>query len=867
MSLSAEGGSLARRPAAPEEASFDAFLEALFEDSTRLAMRICGAPLAALSLLREGHLWFKSRGGVSVAETARAMALCSETASAKEALILPDASVDRRFRDDPLVRGGIRFFAGIPILQADGTPVGALAVMDREARQPTSEQLGALRALGRQIETEVRLRMRTDALEAAVARLEENARRIETEREIPEQAIASAGQGIVVYDRDLHHVIWNHAMGRFTGRGAEEVLGRPATRIFPELADQGIAGLLERALGGETVTAHDVPVQRSDGTAPVWLSATYSPRRDAAGKIIGVVGVLRDMSDRRRAEELSSGVEPQFRTLVEQSLVGMYVIQDGRYRYANPKLAAIFGYTQEELLALESVLHLVAEEDRDVVLENIRKRLAGELQTIRYTFRAIRKDGEPIEVEVHGSSTEIAGRSAVIGTLLDITDRRRSEARIVEQAYNDPLTKLPNRVRFLERVELELAQARRHSRRLAVVYLDLDRFKLINDTRGHATGDMLLQSLALRLKRRLRQADTIARVGGDEFVILMPDARPSAEMTLVAQKLLESVSRPFQLGEHAVKITGSMGIATYPEDGEDSEALLRNADAAMYRAKEVGRNNFQLCTPELTSRAVERLTLQNGLREALDREEFVLHYQPVVSLVSGRVVGMEALLRWEHASQGLVLPGIFISATEETGLIVPLGEWVLRAACRQLKLWHGSGMPELRMAVNVSARQFREDNLVQIVGQALSDAGLEPQDLEVEITESIAMETAEIVGGNLRLLRGMGVGISIDDFGMGYSSLNYLKRYPITALKIDRSFVTDLPNSAADAGIVRAIVEMAHGTKLNVIAEGVETKDQFLHLQRYGADEMQGNWVSPPLTAGGIDHLLAEERKLWSQKG
>jgi diguanylate cyclase (GGDEF)-like protein len=498
-------------------------------------------------------------------------------------------------------------------------------------------------------------------------------------------------------------------------------------------------------------------------------------------------------------------------------------------------------------------------------MENIRRRIDGELQTVRYSFRAIRRDGDPIEVEVHGSSAEVDGRPAVIGTLLDVTDRKQTEARIVEQAYNDPLTKLPNRVRFLERVERELAQARRHGRRVAIAYLDLDRFKLINDTWGHAVGDRLLQSLALRLKRSLRQADTIARVGGDEFVILMPDARPSPEMTVVAQKLLAAVARPFQLGEQTLPITGSIGIATYPEDGVDSETLLRNADAAMYRAKELGRNNFQFCTPEMTTRAIERLSLQNGLRQALDRGEFVLHYQPILSLVSGRVVGLETLVRWEHPEQGLVMPNAFVSAAEETGLIVPLGEWVLRTACLQLKRWQAAGLPGLRVAVNVSARQFREDSLVHMVGQAISDADLEPHDLEVEITESVAMESAEIVVANLRMLRGMGVGIAIDDFGIGYSSLNYLKRYPVTALKIDRSFVTDLPNSPADAGIVRAIVEMAHGSKLNVVAEGVETKDQFLCLQRHGCDQMQGNWVSPPLTPIGIDHLLAEEVRLWSE--
>jgi EAL domain-containing protein (putative c-di-GMP-specific phosphodiesterase class I) len=268
----------------------------------------------------------------------------------------------------------------------------------------------------------------------------------------------------------------------------------------------------------------------------------------------------------------------------------------------------------------------------------------------------------------------------------------------------------------------------------------------------------------------------------------------------------------------------------------------------------------------LTRKAVERLALQSGVRQALEREEFVLHYQPIVSLVTGRVVGLEALVRWEHPERGLIMPASFVTVAEETGLIVPLGEWVLKAAARQLKNWHRAGLPELRIAVNVSARQFREDNLVHMVGQAIEEAELEPHHLEVEITESIAMESAEIVVANLRLLRGMGVGIVIDDFGTGYSSLNYLKRYPITALKIDRSFVTDLPTSPADAGIVRAIAEMAHGMKLSVVAEGVENKEQFLRLQEYGCDEMQGNWVNPPLTAGGVDHLLREELKLWAEQ-
>ncbi len=358
--------------------------------------------------------------------------------------------------------------------------------------------------------------------------------------------------------------------------------------------------------------------------------------------------------------------------------------------------------------------------------------------------------------------------------------------------------------------------------------------------------------------------DTVARVGGDEFVILIPDVSRAEDISVIAQKLLNSVARPLQVEGRALQITASAGVSTYPADGEDAESLLRNADTAMNRAKELGRNSFQLCTPELTSRAVERLSVQNDLRLALDRDELVLHYQPVVSLTSGRIVGLEALVRWQHAQKGLVMPGAFISVAEETGLILPLGEWVLRTASRQLKTWHDGGMGDLRMAVNVSARQFREPGLVKTVEKALHAADVHPQYLEIEITESIAMESAEVVVANIEALRSMAVGISIDDFGTGYSSLSYLKRYPINSLKIDRSFVSDVATSAADAGIVRAVVEMAHGMKLNVIAEGVETKDQFAYLQKYGCDEMQGFWFSKPLPVEAVSQLLADELKLWT---
>ena len=547
---------------------------------------------------------------------------------------------------------------------------------------------------------------------------------------------------------------------------------------------------------------------------------------------------------------------------MEKLPLGTYLIQDGRYRYANPKLAEILGYTQSELVGSD-VATLVVDGDRPTVLGRIREELSGEAPA-PYTFRAIRKDGELIDVEVHETVTDIDGKAALIGSMLDVTERRRAEAQVAERAFVDPLTRLPNRVRFMERLETELAQSRRYERKLAVVHLDLDAFKFVNDNWGHGAGDKLLQSLALRLTRGVREVDTIARIGADEFLVLVPDLREGEDLSRFAQKLLSLTNRPVEIDERTLQVTASVGVATYPADGQDAETLLRNADAAMYRAKDLGGNNFELCTPELTALAVEKLELQSGLRQALDRDELLLHYQPLVSISTGRMVGLEALVRWQHPVKGFLPPVTFIPVAEESGLILPLGDWVLRAATSQLKVWHATGL-DLRISVNFSAKQFRERSLVHTVENALSNAGLEPKHLEVEITESIAMEGAEIVVANLNLLRSMGVGIAIDDFGTGYSSMSYLKSFPITSLKIDRSFVTDLAANAADAGIVRAIVEMAHGSKLGVIAEGVETRDQFQLLQKYGCDEMQGYWVSRPLPIDGVDRKIQEELALWRQ--
>jgi len=561
--------------------------------------------------------------------------------------------------------------------------------------------------------------------------------------------------------------------------------------------------------------------------------------------------------------EASPTSEIGFRPFVENAVVGLCLIQDGRFRYVNPKLAAIFGYSTEQLLALESVLDLVAEENPPGTRDSFRKRLEEEPQTVPFVFTALRGTGERIDVEAHATATELEGRRAVLGTLFDITERKREEARVAWQALRDPLTNLSNRAQFMERLRQELAEARRQHRRFAIVYVDLDRFRFVNDTWGRNVADTLLQSLGLRLRRRVREVDTVARVGGDEFVILMPDIREEENLSAIAQKVLTAVARPVLIEGRMLEVTASIGIACYPEDGDDPDVLLRNADNAMYRAKELGLNGFQLCTADLTSRAVARISLERGLRTAVDRDELVVHYQPIVSLITGRITGLEALVRWQRPDEGLTLPADFIPIAEQTGLILLIGDHVLRTSCQALKKWHRLGLPDLRIAVNVSARQFRDPSLLPSIDRALLESDLSPEHLEIEITESIAMESADIVVGNLEALRGRGVRIAIDDFGTGYSSLNYLKRYPVHSLKIDRSFVTDVATNPADAGIVRAVIEMAHGLNLNALGEGVETRDQFLHLQRYGCDEMQGYWVSPPLPSEGVDGLMARELEMW----
>jgi diguanylate cyclase (GGDEF)-like protein/PAS domain S-box-containing protein len=458
-------------------------------------------------------------------------------------------------------------------------------------------------------------------------------------------------------------------------------------------------------------------------------------------------------------------------------------------------------------------------------------------------------------IVVRDQNNEISNYIALFS---DITERKASFERIQHLAHFDLLTKLPNRALLNDRLASAISYAKRNGTQLALVFLDLDRFKNINDSLGHHAGDLLLQIVSERLKSCVRESDTVARLGGDEFVILLSSVREPDDAANVAQKVIEIISLPFMLDGNEANIGTSIGIGIYPENGLDSASLVRNADAAMYHAKDNGRNNFQFFSPEMNDKAFERLALENDLRRALKREEFVLHYQPQIDILTRKIIGVEALIRWQHPERGFVPPINFIPLAEKCGLIVPIGEWVIRAACAQNIAWQKQGIAPVLTAVNISAQQFQQKDFKELLLAILDETGLAPELLELEITESAIMENAESMLAMLHSLKKMGLRLSIDDFGTGYSSLSYLKHFPIDKLKIDRSFVQDITDDSSNDALIETIINMGHNLKLKVIAEGVETVEQLATLEKLQCDEIQGYYFSRPLAP---DDFVAFARK------
>ena len=575
--------------------------------------------------------------------------------------------------------------------------------------------------------------------------------------------------------------------------------------------------------------------------------------------------VRKKLDDARRAAQALNLRNRAIESSINAIIIIDHTLADDPIEYVNPAFTRITGYAATETLG-RNWSFLLGDDTDQPALQNIRAALR-ENKEGRALLRNRRKDGRLFWNDLH--LAPVQGDSAVvthfIGILNDVTDAMRYQDELEHQAGHDTLTGLPNRNLLKDRIGQAIAYAQRYQRALAVAFIDLDNFKLINDSLGHQAGDQLLKTVAARLQGCIRVSDTVARLGGDEFVLLLCDhpAETGGDNTPVGvtlQRILDEIALPYRIGAHEFFLSCSIGYTLLPDDGDTADVLLKNADMAMYRAKELGRNNVQPYVPELNQRVIGRLALEADLRRALEHGEFFLCYQPQMDLATRRIVGMETLIRWQHPQRGLISPLQFIPLAEETGLIVPIGAWVLRTACAQAKAWQDAGLPPVMLSVNLSARQFIQRDLIASIRQTLEETGLPARYLELELTESLIMHNAELFISTLRELREIGIDLAVDDFGTGYSSLSYLQRFPINRLKIDQSFVRDIAGNADSGAISVAIIMLGHSLGLKVIAEGVETIEQldFLHSSR--CNEIQGFYFSEPLTADEMRRFLEQSR-------
>lgn len=674
------------------------------------------------------------------------------------------------------------------------------------------------------------------------------------EKELNEQqqllSVVVEGSTDAVFVKDLQgrYLLVNQAASQFVGKPADQMIGHDDSFIFPHSIASEIMAIDKAILGSGKTQTHEEVITTFSGEYLIF-QVTKGPMFDHNGQVSGLFGIAHNITARKKREIALIESESRFSTVFHKNplAIGISNYASGRFIDVNEAFLQLFCYERNEIIGHTATeLNLwVYPEDKARMYTSLSE--YGQIQNQELMFRT--KTNETGDALLSAELINIGSEQCVLRMLSDITEKNKAQRAINYLAHHDALTGLPNRLLVRDRVEQAIATAKRDKHKIALLFMDLDNFKSINDSLGHASGDSLLEIISHRLRESIRGTDTVSRFGGDEFLVVLSGITTSDAVAEVCAKILEDITKPAKIDGHELSTSCSIGVTVYPDDGDDFDTLLRKADSAMYYAKDAKGNTYRFFDGKMNADAIELVGLRNGLRIALERNEFVLHYQPQIDLSSGAVIGAEALIRWRHPELGLLPPGKFIALAEESGLIVPIGEWALREACRQAMAWRKQGLPDLVMAVNLSAIQFRRGNLEETVISALKDSGLDPQFLELELTESILIGDTENVLQTVQRLKMLGIKLSLDDFGTGYSSLSYLKRFAVDKVKIDQSFISDMDKNPSDAAIVRAIIQMSKSLGLRTIAEGIEEAYLVKYLQIYHCDEAQGYYYSRPISS------------------
>ncbi|QJR16872.1 sensor domain-containing phosphodiesterase [Usitatibacter palustris] len=861
--------------------------EPAFDELVRRAQDAVRAPMAWLSFFDGEREWIKAKAGVALAHLPREHSLAFNRGEPASALLIEDAARSQ-FAEHPLFAGElrVRFFCAMPLIMPDGAVLGTLTVLDRIPRTLSPQERTALENLATLAvaRLETRLLQAPAVVAAKAGALEGNAEeriqhlareyqrmnelleeeiglrrgaedKLRREKEFSDAMIQSLPGAFYLVGPEGDHVLrWNASLGLATGyTDAEIATMRPQDFMSPKDRAPLEAAIRQVIEQGKEVTVEAEVVDRAGNVRPY----AFSGRPLRLGGLTYMIGVGRDITLRRRAEQQMARSKERLDLALSSSNLALWdwdIVADRVYY--NESWAKLLGDApREATFGSAEVLSWTHPEDREIFEASMGNAIRGVSEQFDCEYRVPNAVGEWIWVHSRGKVTMRNDSNRAVrltGTTTNVTKRKAAEERAEYLATRDALTGLPNRVLLHDRLEQCIVNAARNQVGFAFMFIDLDRFKTINDSLGHQVGDELLKRVAARLTACVRASDTVARLGGDEFAVILENLRDDDDegAQQVAEKMIAAMGAPMLVNNQHLNTSCSIGISLYPVDGKDSATLMKNADVAMYYAKDKGRNNYQFFSSEMNARAQERLSVENYLRLALRRGELVVHYQPRMKVATGELAGVEALIRWQHPRRGLLPPNRFIEVAEESGLIVPIGEWVIENACKQVRQWQLAAKKDLQLSVNVSIGQVIDgDRLFAAVQRALALSGIDPATLELELTESLLMQNIDEKVALLNRLGKLGVGLAIDDFGTGYSSLSYLKALPVDSIKIDSSFVRDIHADPNDEAIIRAILAMAHSMGLRVVAEGVETPEQLAALRELGCDEYQGFLTSAALPA------------------